>query len=135
MIAGVERSSSSSGHASAALYQLDPVGLVFPVKGLAFSGAGLRDAAGEEDVTGEALNAWLALAEGGKEGGGEGEAAVWRRLWGGMVACYPSLAGREGEVDCAVAGGRGGFRRLGSLDRVLRRLMEEEGRGSEAEGQ
>lgn len=87
-------------------------------------------------MTGEALNAWL--AEGGagadaKDGDEKGEAAVWRRLWGGMVACYPALAGREGEVECAVVVGRGGFRRLGALDRVLGRLegAEEGARGEE----
>jgi hypothetical protein len=98
------------------------VGLLFPVKGLAFGGAGLRNAEGEEDPTGEALNAWL--AEGGgagkeKEGEEEDEAVMWRRLWGGMLACYPSLEGREGQVECALVSGRKGFRRLGSLDRLL----------------
>ncbi len=97
---------------------MDPVGLVFPVKGLAFGGAGLRNAEGEEDFTGEALNAWLAEEGAGKKDGGD-EAVVWRRLWGGMLACYPSLEGREGQVECAVVSGRRGFRRLGSLDRLL----------------
>lgn len=115
---------------------MDPVGLVFPVKGLAFGGGGLRNAAGEEDAQGEALNAWVA---GGKADGpvGEGkkeEAVVWRRLWGGVVACYPSLAGREGEVECAVVSGRGGFRRLGRLDRLLPSSKGTEGEEEEEGG-
>jgi hypothetical protein len=120
---------------------VDPVGLVFPVKGLAFGGAGLRNAEGEEDPSGEALNAWLAEGVGGK-GGEKGdeeeeeeeeEAVVWRRLWEGTVACYPSLKGREGEVACALVSGGRGFRRLGSLDRLLppSPVKKEEGEGEE----
>jgi hypothetical protein len=113
----------ASSRTRAEIYRVDPTGVVESVRGAAFGGKGV------EDPVAHGLQEWLEEEmldgrEGGEGGEGEeeeeDEQAIWGKLWEGMTKHFPFLAAHPEKIECAMACGAS-FRRLGRLDRVLKK--------------
>ncbi|TFJ88448.1 hypothetical protein NSK_000022 [Nannochloropsis salina CCMP1776] len=113
------RSSSLRGEAE--MYQIDPTGLVFSIRGQVFGGKDATDPVAHD------LQEWLgcflqerdAEEEKGREEGEENEQEIWTALWTGMKKFIPNVAQHPESVECARAAASS-FRRLGPVTVVVK---------------